>query len=95
MADVEHITVAVPNELAASIKGAVADGDYLSPDAIVSEALLDWTAKRAGQHQELAKLKRELQVGLDQLAQGQTGPLMVGQIIQRGREILADRSTST
>src|ERR1700756_2851144 len=41
MPDIERLTVTLPSDMAAVIKGAVADGDYASTSEVVREALRD------------------------------------------------------
>ncbi len=57
MADIERLTITLPSDMAAAIKGAVNGGDYASTSEVVRDALRDWKMKRALQLQELAALK--------------------------------------
>jgi antitoxin ParD1/3/4 len=47
MAKTETLTVDVPAELLAQIRGAVQSGDYASDQDIISEALMDWSSRRS------------------------------------------------
>lgn len=47
MAEIERLTVTLPADMAAIVKGAVAGGDYASASEVVREALRDWKMKRA------------------------------------------------
>lgn len=53
MPEIERMTITVPADMAAVVKGAVAGGDYASSSEVVREALRDWKTKRALQLQEL------------------------------------------
>ena len=94
MAEIERLTITLPAEMAAIIKGAVADGDYASTSEVVREALRDWKLKRAVQLQELAALKADIDRGLADLAEGRVKDFDADRIIERGRQLLASRSPS-
>ena len=46
MAGIERMTITLPSNMAAVIKGAVKGGDYASSSEVVREALRDWKTKR-------------------------------------------------
>ncbi len=46
MADLEHLTVTLPADLADAMPGAVESGDYGSLGDVVREALQDWSLKQ-------------------------------------------------
>ena len=94
MADIERITITLPMDMAAVVKGAVEAGDYASTSEVVRAALRDWKMKRALQLQELAALKADIDKGLADVAQGRVKDFDAAQIIERGRQLLADRSSS-
>jgi len=94
MAGIERLTITLPSDMAAVIKGAVEDGDYASNSEVVREALRDWKLKRALQLQELAALKADIDRGLTDLAEGRVQDFDKTRIIERGRKLLARRSTS-
>lgn len=94
MAGIERLTITLPSDMAAVIKGAVEDGDYASNSEVVREALRDWKLKRALQLQELAALKADIDRGLTDLAEGRVQDFDKTRIIERGRKLLAGRSTS-
>lgn len=94
MAGIERLTITLPSDMAAVIKGAVEDGDYASNSEVVREALRDWKLKRALQLQELAALKADIDRGLTDLAEGRVQDFDKARIIERGRKLLAGRSTS-
>lgn len=59
------------------------------------EALRDWKVKRALQLHELAALKAEIDLGVEDLAAGRVREFDAEQIIERGKRLLTDRSRST
>jgi antitoxin ParD1/3/4 len=94
MAEIERLTITLPSEMAALVRGAVEGGDYASSSEVVREALRDWKMKRAMQSQELAKLKADIDKGLTDLAEGRITEFDPGRIIARGRQLIAARSPS-
>ena len=94
MPNIERLTVTLPSDMAAVVKSAVEGGDYASSSEVVREALRDWKMKRALQLQELAALKSDIDRGLADLAEGRVKDFDTRRIIERGRKLLAARSTS-
>ena len=94
MAEIERLTITLPSDMAAAIKGAVNGGDYASTSEVVREAVRDWKMKRALQLQELAALKAEIDRGLADVAAGRVQDFDADRIIERGRKLLASRSPS-
>lgn len=94
MAEIERLTITLPMDMAAIVKGAVADGDYASTSEVVRAALRDWKMKRALQLQELVSLKADINKGLADVAAGRVKDFDADRIIERGRKLLANRSTS-
>jgi antitoxin ParD1/3/4 len=94
MAEIERLTITLPSDMAAVVKGAVEGGDYASSSEVVREALRDWKMKRALQLQELAALKADIDKGLTDLAEGRVKDFDAARIIERGRKLLASRSPS-
>jgi antitoxin ParD1/3/4 len=94
MAEIERITITLPTEMAALVKGAVDDGDYASTSEVIRAALRDWKMKRALQLQEIEALKVDIDKGLADVAAGRVKDFDAARIIERGRKLLADRSSS-
>ncbi|MDR3425054.1 MAG: type II toxin-antitoxin system ParD family antitoxin [Alphaproteobacteria bacterium] len=94
MADIERITITLPTDMAAVVKGAVEDGDYASTSEVIRAALRDWRIKRALQLQEIAALKADIDKGLADVAKGRVKDFDAARIISRGRKLLASRSSS-
>jgi Arc/MetJ-type ribon-helix-helix transcriptional regulator len=55
MAEIERLTIALPHDMAAVVRGAVERGDYASTSEVVRGALRDWKTKRAVQPKELKR----------------------------------------
>ncbi len=91
MAEIERMTITLPSDMAAVVKGAVEGGDYASSSEVVREALRDWKMKRALQLQELVSLKADIDRGLSDLAEGRVQDFDSTRIIERGRKLLAGR----
>jgi len=64
MAHVEKISIALTPELAAAVRAAVANGDYVSSSEVVREALRDWQLRRALHQKELEELQHLWQEGI-------------------------------
>ena len=94
MSEIERLTVTLPAEMAAVVKSAVDAGDYASTSEVIRAALRDWKLKRAMQIEELAALKADIDSGLADVAAGRVKDFDAARIIERGRKLLADRSTS-
>ena len=94
MAEIERLTITLPSDMAAIVKGAVEGGEYASSSEVVREALRDWKMKHALQLQELASLKADIDRGLTDLAEGRVQDFDAARIIERGRKLLAGRSRS-
>ncbi len=94
MADIERMTVTLPAEMAALLRGVVDEGDYASSSEVIREALRDWKLKRELRLQKLTDLKAEIDRGLADVAANRATKFDVERIIKRGRKLLADRSTS-
>jgi antitoxin ParD1/3/4 len=94
MAEIERLTITLPADMAAVVKSAVADGDYASTSEVVRAALRDWKMKRALQLQELTALKADIDKGLADVAAGRVKDFDAARIVERGRKLLAARSSS-
>jgi antitoxin ParD1/3/4 len=94
MSKIERLTITMPSDMAAVIKGAVEGGDYASSSEVVREALRDWKLKRAVQLHELDALKVDINKGLDDVAAGRVKDFDADRIIELGRTLSAPRSSS-
>ena len=94
MSTIERMTVTMPADMAAVVKGAVETGDYASTSEVVREAIRDWKAKRGLQLRELETLKADIDKGLADIAAGRVKDFDIDAITARGRKLLADRTQS-
>lgn len=58
MSKVEKISIALTDEMLASVKEAVASGDYASSSEVVRHALRDWKRQRLREHESLIELRQ-------------------------------------
>jgi antitoxin ParD1/3/4 len=94
MAEIERMTITLPAEMAAAVKSAVETGDYASTSEVVRAALRDWKTKRVLQLEELAALKADIDAGLADVAAGRVKKFDGARIVERGKKLLAGRSSS-
>ena len=91
MSEIERLTITLPSDMAAVVKGAVENGDYASSSEVVREAIRDWKMKRALQLKELESLKADIDKGLVDVTEGRVKDFDAVRIIERGRKLLAAR----
>ena len=91
MSEIERLTITLPSDMAAVVRGAVEDGDYASSSEVVREAIRDWKMKRALQLKELGSLKADIDKGLVDVTEGRLKDFDAARIIERGRKLLAAR----
>lgn len=94
MSAIERLTVTMPAELAEEMRGAVEAGDYASTSEVVREAVRDWKVKRSLRFRELTALQAEIELGLADVAAGRVREFDAGRIIERGRRLLGEGSSS-
>jgi antitoxin ParD1/3/4 len=58
MANGEKLSIALSADMAATVRQAVASGDYVSASEVVREALRDWRARRAVGQDVARELRR-------------------------------------
>lgn len=55
---IEKISVALPRQMVAEVKGAVETGEYASSSEVIREALREWAHKRSLQKQGVEQLRQ-------------------------------------
>ena len=65
MSQVEKMSIALTPELAAAVRAAVANGEYVSSSEVVRDALRDWQLRRSVHQKELEELRRLWQEGME------------------------------
>ena len=58
MTTAEKISIALPPEMVAIVRGVVATGEYASSSEVVRDALRDWTHKRSLRQQGVVELRQ-------------------------------------
>jgi antitoxin ParD1/3/4 len=58
MGKIEKISIALTDEMLASVKGAVESGDYASSSEVIRDALRDWKLRRARESDAVTELRR-------------------------------------
>jgi antitoxin ParD1/3/4 len=58
MGKVEKISIALTDEMLASVKDAVASGDYASSSEVIRDALRDWKSRRLRETDAIDELRR-------------------------------------
>ena len=70
MSTAEKISIELPQEMVATIRGAVATGEYASSSEVVRDALRAWTHKRSLRQQGVAELRQLWQDALSDKTPG-------------------------
>jgi antitoxin ParD1/3/4 len=83
MSQVEKVSIALTAELAATVRAAVATGEYASSSEVVREALRDWTQRRTLRQRETEILRELWEEGL---ASGPSEILDMNEIRQAVRD---------
>src|ERR1017187_6629276 len=83
-----RLTVTLPTDMAALVRGAVDEGDYASSSEVIREALREWKMKRELQSRKFATLKSDIDRGLADVAAGRIVAFNAERIIERGRKLL-------
>jgi antitoxin ParD1/3/4 len=74
MANIEKISIALPQEMIESIRDAVDQGEYATTSEVVRDALRDWGMKRKLEDLNTAELRRLVQEGIASLDRGEGIP---------------------
>ena len=90
--DIERLTVALPAELAASMKSAVEAGDYASTSDVVRSALRDWTITRSLRIEEFVGLKADIEAGIADIDAGRIRSFDTTRIVELGEKRSTGRS---
>jgi len=65
MSNVEKVSVALTQDMLATVKSAVASGDYASSSEVIREALRDWKLRRALEAQSIEEVRRLVKAGIE------------------------------
>jgi len=70
MPSVEKLSIALPTEMAATVRRAVEAGEYSSNSEVIRDALRDWTHRRKLREQSLADLRTRWQEAVADASEG-------------------------
>jgi antitoxin ParD1/3/4 len=94
MASIEKISIALPPEMVAQLREAVAKGEYASSSEVVRDALRDWTYKRQLQQNGVEELRQLWQ----RVRAGKTPGVSVEDVLdtlERKYQAMADAGDAT
>jgi antitoxin ParD1/3/4 len=94
MATIERITIALPTEMAESVRNAIACGDYASSSEVFRDALREWKLKRARHEKEMQALDLGIAKGLQDMQDGKLYPAdaVFNTLEQKYRAMLDDEA---
>jgi len=91
MATAEKISIALPSEMVAIVRNAVATGEYASSSEVIRDALRDWTHKRTLRQQGIAELRQLWQEALHDKTPGIAADDVLDRL-ERKYQTIADAS---
>lgn len=94
MPSVEKISIALPPEMVAQLRQAVATGEYASSSEVVRDALRDWSHKRQLQQNGIAELRHLWQEALADNSPGVPAD-QVFEALERKYLAMADRADAS
>ena len=65
MANIEKISIALPQDMVGAVREAVASGEYATTSEVIREALRDWKLKRRIATLELDELRQLVREGME------------------------------
>ena len=87
MSTAEKISIALPPEMVAIVRGAVATGEYASSSEVIRDALRDWTHKRSLRQQGIAELRQLWQEALRDPSPGTPAAQVLDRLKRKYRAI--------
>ena len=85
------IAVTIKEEDRLFIAEAMKSGDYLTESEVVADAIAELKAREQLRRAQMAKLKAEIDLGIQQLDRGEGQPWNAEEIKAKGRKRLASR----
>ncbi|MAA75718.1 MAG: CopG family transcriptional regulator [Salinisphaeraceae bacterium] len=89
---IEKISIALPRQMVADVKGAVEAGEYASNSEVIREALRDWTLKRSFQKQGIEHLRHLWEEAIQDASSGQAVDDMIERLTKKYQAV-ADKTT--
>ncbi len=65
MPNVEKMSIALTPEMAAAVRAAVENGEYVSSSEVIRDALREWHLRRSLQEKEVGELRQLWQQGIE------------------------------
>lgn len=87
MASIEKISIALPPEMVAQLRQAVATGEYASSSEVVRDALRAWKNKRDLEQQGVAELHRLVQEAINDDSPGLDADEVMGRLQRKYRAL--------
>ena len=94
MTTAEKISIALPPEMVAIVRNAVATEEYASSSEVIRDALRDWTYKRNLRQQGVAELRKLWQEALQDKTPG-IGADDVLERLERKYQTITDAASKT
>ena len=94
MATAEKISIALPPEMVAVVRSAVATGEYASSSEVIRDALRDWKHKRSLRQQGVDELRLLWQEAMSDKTPGVDAEEVLNRLEQKYQAI-ADRAPPT
>ena len=85
MANVEKVSVALTQDMAALVREAVSSGEYASSNEVIREALRDWKTKRVLASIQIDELRRLAAEGVASGSRPWAGVETLAEIKERAR----------
>lgn len=86
------LTITLPPDLEKLLEEKVASGEYHAPTEVIHEGLRLIRERDAVKQLRREELRREINIGLEQIARGEVAPLDMEALIAEARERRASRN---
>lgn len=90
---IEKISVALPRQMVAEVKGAVETGEYASSSEVIRDALRDWALKRSLRKQSAEQLRQLWREARQDTRPGVTAEEVLDRL-ERKYQAMADAAAS-
>jgi len=94
MTTAEKISIALPPEMVAIVRSAVATGEYASSSEVIRDALRDWTYKRTIRQHGITELRQLWQEAMNDKTPGVSADEVIDRL-ERKYKVIADASGTT
>ena len=94
MTTAEKISIALPPEMVAIVRSAVATGEYASSSEVIRDALRDWTYKRTIRQHGITEPRQLWQEAMNDKTPGVSADEVIDRL-ERKYKVIADASGTT